>query len=343
MLSTRSTDARSRPKTPGRENSIHRPTTGKAEKKGTTAAQKANTKSLVHEVARPIALLTDKTPLPNRFHGQSTGTTIGAAKGKIPNTPLTDDHRLSELLREANKTNALFGEIVDLDSGSEEPNTGSVARASSSRVYSRAPRLSALSVDIATPQGKDESSSFHPNLNDDDEIEYMPPKSVEKYTPPFDFVLPDYTAAGKAIRETAYSFRYEDDLPVVEIQPVVELGSWDMLVLPALREELEELFSVEHRPAPTATESKKPKARPGTSLSRPILAKGSKPEAADERQRQRPTGKVAPRQSTISQRPATAIGTYGKAIPAKLSTTVGYSSAIHGEQPVDFDDFLFDV
>jgi len=50
---------------------------------------------------------------------------------------------------------------------------------------------------------------------DDDEIEYMPPKFEVPYQPPFDFEMPNYKALGAKLREMAHSYKYEDD-PVLE-------------------------------------------------------------------------------------------------------------------------------
>ncbi|KAF9783692.1 hypothetical protein BJ322DRAFT_873988 [Thelephora terrestris] len=50
---------------------------------------------------------------------------------------------------------------------------------------------------------------------DDDEIEYMPPKVEVPYQPPFDFEMPNYKVLGTKLREMARSYKYEED-PVLD-------------------------------------------------------------------------------------------------------------------------------
>ncbi|KAJ7122000.1 hypothetical protein C8R43DRAFT_959362 [Mycena crocata] len=207
-------DGRHGAKTPGIENIIHR---GASKSHSNLQSNvplhskepiRTNTnavgKSLAREIARPLE---DKTPFPNRKF----------------NTPVPDNQKLAKLVLEANKTNTLSSNPPDVP--------GSVARVSSSRAHARAPRLSA-NIDFVTPlnNGKHwdvsegevsvpEVVSPHLGsleLEDFDEIEYMPPKSVGKYTPPFDFELPHYSSVGLFFyleSSTQIEFNAETDDP----------------------------------------------------------------------------------------------------------------------------------
>ncbi|KAJ7622693.1 hypothetical protein B0H17DRAFT_1219195 [Mycena rosella] len=244
MLSSRSTHSPHLPteghvsaKTPGLENAIHRGTNKAAFKSNATvplhpATQHSNTvstKSLVREVARPLV---DRTPFPNR---------AAVASNKFK-TPLPDNQKLAKLLLEANKTNALFHDSTD------GPIPDNVRRISSGRTHVRAPRLSAHNkfvtplnsgqhwdvsdAEIAAPEilelhvGALESDDY-------DEIEYMPPKSVETYSPPFEFSLPNYSHVGKTVLNLAQSYMH-DDTPPVEIEPTAEPANWNMFTLPKM-------------------------------------------------------------------------------------------------------------
>ncbi|KAF7315988.1 hypothetical protein MIND_00115900 [Mycena indigotica] len=305
MLSTtrstsRATDARSRPKTPGRENpTYHRSGTSKR-------INEVALKTLIHEVARPIGhVLSDKTPLPN----QEPPIQVIASKEKIalnPRTPLPEDQKLSALLRQANQTNGLFREVSELDKES----LSVFARRNSSRV----PRSSVAPA-----------SSINAAL-DDGETEYMPPKIVETYTPPFDFALPDYRLAGKSIRESAFSSRHDDAPFALEILPKVEVTPWGhLLSLPALDEE--DLFpsdaghAVQTRPTTSLAQAKRK------------VHGGNNKEAA---------------RSQTAKRPATTIGSHGKTTKRKISN----ATAPKNFSSIEFlnlgsseyqEDFRFDV
>ncbi|KAJ7162276.1 hypothetical protein C8R46DRAFT_1104089 [Mycena filopes] len=230
MLSSRSTlDSRAGAKTPGRENTTHRAALkGKFKNNDNTVSVPLQSNvdvsksfASVREVPRPLV---DKTPFPNRV----------ALASKFA-TPLPDKQKLAQLLLEANKTNALFS------NSSAAPD--SAARASSARAHVRAPRLSA-NTNFETPLLKgnpwdvSEVEMVLPDTvaevlesEDYDEIEYMPPKSVEAYTPPFNFPLPDYSTVGKRLLGLAHSYPY-DDTAAVEIEPDAQGGPWNMFTLP---------------------------------------------------------------------------------------------------------------
>ncbi|KAJ7031032.1 hypothetical protein C8F04DRAFT_1263303 [Mycena alexandri] len=180
------------------------------------------------QVARPLV---DETPFPNRV----------AIASKF-NTPLPDKHKLAQLLLEANKTNALYANPTEVPDSAAR-------RASSARAHVRAPRLSANNNSFETPlfNGKpwdvSEAEIAPPEAvaapsealesEDYDEIEYMPPQSVDAYAPPFDFPLPEYSTVGKTLLGLAHSYSY-DDTACAEIEPAVESGLWSMLMLPDL-------------------------------------------------------------------------------------------------------------
>ncbi|KAJ7233982.1 hypothetical protein C8J57DRAFT_1356577 [Mycena rebaudengoi] len=234
MLSARpahlQTDGRLVTKTPGRENSRnHGAMTGNSRGKNaplqpTTLQplkvyQNTASKSLTRVVTGPLL---DKTPFPNRD-----------APNKF-NTPLPGENKLAKLV------------LHDTNVTSLRPHTtpDSVARPSSTRRHVRAPRVS---TNFETPITKgnhwdvSELETFAPEVteltmppspqsDDNDEIEYMPPKAPEEsYTPPFD--LPDYSSVGATLLNLAHSFP-SDDTPPVEIEPSVDLCPWDMFALP---------------------------------------------------------------------------------------------------------------
>ncbi|KAJ7131619.1 hypothetical protein C8R46DRAFT_970854 [Mycena filopes] len=227
MLSTHhAMDSRAGAKTPGRENTTHRAAFKGKFKDNVSGPLHSNvdvSKSFasVREVPRPLV---DKTPFPNRV----------ALASKFA-TPLPDKQKLAQLLLEANKTNALYS--------NSNPAPDSAARVSSARAHVRAPRLSANTnfetpllngnpwdvseVEIVLPDTVAEVLESE----DYDEIEYMPPKSVDAYTPPFNFPLPDYSTVGKRLLGLAHSYPY-DDAAVVEIEPDAQGGSWNLFTLP---------------------------------------------------------------------------------------------------------------
>ncbi|KAJ7466939.1 hypothetical protein FB451DRAFT_1401796 [Mycena latifolia] len=231
MLSLRSThlptDGRPGAKTPGLENAIHRAVDKAASKSNAAVPLQSNTQSRVHkdkdanvggtkslarEAARPLG---DRTPFPNR------DTTIVSNRFNAANTPLPDNQKLAKLLLEANRTNALYHSPLD-----NTPVSDSVPRASAGRTYVRAPRLSVIQqntfetplnngrhwdvseAEISVPEVWADSPAGGLELDDYDEVEYMPPKVVDTYTPPFDFDLPNYSAVGKTLLNLSYSRPY---------------------------------------------------------------------------------------------------------------------------------------
>ncbi|KAJ6526956.1 hypothetical protein DFH09DRAFT_1187205, partial [Mycena vulgaris] len=290
MLPSRSThlpiDVRSGAKTPGRENSIHT-TVGKANinaKNNGTMPLPPNTqarglkdrgaaaKLLVREVTRPLV---DKTPFPNRE---------AFASNKLK-TPLPDNSKLAKLLLEANRTNALFLDSTDVPD--------SVARASSGRTHVRAPRLSANNkfktplnngrhwdvneAELSASEVLEEKPGVAESSDGDyDEIEYMPPKSVKTYRPPFDFSLPNYSSVGKTLLTMAQSYPH-NDTPPAELEPTVDSGTWEMFILPEI--ETDDPFLqgaatrdiVAHKSAPKPSRAApSSRSRPGTSNSRAL-------------------------------------------------------------------------
>ncbi|KAJ7762551.1 hypothetical protein B0H16DRAFT_1414500 [Mycena metata] len=343
MISSRSThlaaDPRAGVKTPGLENTIHRVAGAKGNSKNNaTVPPQSNLdaykSTLVREVARPLV---DKTPFPNRV----------AITSKF-NTPLPDKQRLAQLLLEANQTNALYANPTEVPGSAPR-------RASSARAHVRAPRLSANNNFFETPlfNGNpwdvSEAEIAPPDMvsaqnealevEDYDEIEYMPPKVVEAYTPPFDFPLPNYSTAGKTLLGLAHSYRH-DDTVCGEIEPAVESGPWSMLVLPDLPTD-DPFFEG------TGT---KPKAR---SLRTPVSSTVGKHRVA-RKIRLGNTNPGSATNTTIAsgakaalpiKRPATAAAMY----PSKGISRTASSAArveftrINFALPELVEDFLFDV
>ncbi|KAJ7633447.1 hypothetical protein DFH06DRAFT_1101224 [Mycena polygramma] len=358
MLSSRSThlstDARAGAKTPGRENAINRTLVSKGVLKNNAfvplepnVGPSNNTKNVPAkligrelEVARPLV---DKTPFPNR-----------AATSNFK-TPLPDNQKLAKLLLEANKTNALL-------SGSKGEPT-SAARASSGRTHARAPRLSA-NINFQTPLingnpwdvseseiAPPEVVATHipaPEPEEYDEIEYMPPKVVDVYTPPFDFALPDYSTVGKTLLGVAHSYPYEDDAPRAESDPAVEPGRWDMFTLPEIKSD--DPFPASKprtRTQLSTTSSRLAQSRPVTTSSRPGTSIAQRFRLANPRsaasttvtsgaKMQAPSGRV--------QRPATAAAMYRpSALQKRKNLGIQLVPIIDSSSPDIGDHFLFDI
>ncbi|KAJ6507438.1 hypothetical protein C8R47DRAFT_1192118 [Mycena vitilis] len=359
MLSSRSThlstDARAGGKTPGRENAINRTLVSKGGLKNnafvplesnvdpSNNTRNAPVKLLVREteVARPLV---DKTPFPNR-----------AATSNFK-TPLPDNQKLAKLLLEASKTNAL------LSGSKDEP--ASAARASSGRTHARAPRLSA-NINFQTPliNGNpwDVSESeiappevvaphiAAPEPDEYDEIEYMPPKVVDVYTPPFDFALPDYSTVGKTLLGLAHSYPYEDDAPRAESDPAVEPGRWDMFKLPEIKSDdpfpapkprtRTQLSTTSLRPA-QSRQAVSTSSRPGTSIAQRFRLANPRSAASTTVT----SGAKMQAQSVRVQRPATAAAMYPRSAAPKVKNLgVKLVPIIDSLSPDIGDEFLFDV
>ncbi|KAJ7762566.1 hypothetical protein B0H16DRAFT_516858 [Mycena metata] len=257
MLSSRPvhwpTDGRMAAKTPGRENATHRgglmTVHGKGKQQSSSLAplqsysvQPTRTTKDAFPSKNPIATklvtrpLGDRTPFPNR--------------DAAFNTPLPGESKLAKLV------------LV----GSARPNThvtpfpggttpASALRPSSARKHIRAPRTSSRfkfetpitkgnhwdvsELDLLVPPG-DESQLLATTLpgaeteedNDDySEIEYMPPKQDLEGSPALEFALPDYGEVGKALVRGAQAYAYDDEVPPVEVEVVLEKEEWEMPVL----------------------------------------------------------------------------------------------------------------
>ncbi|KAK0216849.1 hypothetical protein IW262DRAFT_150857 [Armillaria fumosa] len=120
----------------------------------------------------------------------------------------------------------------------------SVLRPSSLRRHVRVPRSATKSFETPVNTGNPwncDVSIGSPEivvkqlvLEDDlDEIEYMPPNSLDTpYVPPFDFDFPDYKSVGKALLEITRAPPYEDKPPPLPEVKDDELGmiAWDRLL-----------------------------------------------------------------------------------------------------------------
>ncbi|KAJ7090864.1 hypothetical protein B0H15DRAFT_247599 [Mycena belliarum] len=220
-------------KTPGRENAVHRGAmTGLGKGKQHLLAAQPHTvqpqritkdsKNSTRTVARPLG---DKTPFPNRDDA-----------GKFV-TPLPGEQKIAKLvLLETTlpKFNLLHpGTTPD-----------SVARPSSTRKHVRAPRSASKNFETPVTTGNhwdvseldlvipavEEPQVPAPPEDDYDEIEYMPPNSLDvPYVPPFDFPLPDYTAVGASLLRLAHSYPPDETLPP-NSEPDLDACTWDMPV-----------------------------------------------------------------------------------------------------------------
>ncbi|KZT29070.1 hypothetical protein NEOLEDRAFT_697030 [Neolentinus lepideus HHB14362 ss-1] len=254
-------------KTPGRtlpkgrnalqENALYRaalPATAKARKvathhtpfhtKSTTTSKTASNSILTNLAKTASKPLFDKTPFRNRA-------------GHTLSTPHTAVNKIQKL--------------SFLDPELEIPSQVANLRPSSARKSLRLPRPSgsATSNKFRTPvttgnhwdvsdgevevQGaKEEAEKEAMEVEDDDEIEYMPPTAIiPPYEPPFE--LPDYKELGKALMRAAYSHPYDDRPP-----PQLDLSIYDEKFFAATEASLElELPELEDDnlflPAPTPT------------------------------------------------------------------------------------------
>ncbi|KAJ6526946.1 hypothetical protein DFH09DRAFT_1187181 [Mycena vulgaris] len=289
------TDGRMGTKTPGRENAIHHGAMTVHGKGKHTSMAVAQPNSVQPQRAskdafpskKPVRLetrpLVDKTPFPNRD-----------APHKF-NTPLPGEQKIAKLvLLDTNRPNLLHP--------NDTPD--SVARPSSTRKHVRVPRSASKNfetpltngnhwdvseLEIVVPAVEELEAPVAVESDDYDEIEYMPPNTLETpYTPPFDFDLPNYAAVGAGLLHLAHSYPY-DDAPPPEIEPTLDAHSWDMPVFALADIESDDPFlapqvrtsrlpsrATASRPGTVATVS-----RPGTVASRQATARlASKPLAA---------------------------------------------------------------
>ncbi|KAJ7502577.1 hypothetical protein B0H11DRAFT_2188378 [Mycena galericulata] len=280
MLSSRPmqfSDGRMAAKTPGRENVVHRgPMTvhGKGKQnymapvqphsvQPQKSAKDTFSKNPTRLVTRPLV---DKTPFPNRD-----------AVSKF-NTPLPGGQKIAKLvLLDANKP-ASASHLHPNDT------PDSVARPSSARKHVRAPRGSASKnlnfqtplvngnpwdvseLDIVIPAAEEPPAVLEPK-DDYDEIEYMPPNSLDtSYTPPFDFSIPDYKAVGARLLDLAHSYHY-NDTPPAELDPLEDAYACSMpeFALPALQSDDPFLDAATPMPSRTVTVTSNQPSRVGTS------------------------------------------------------------------------------
>ncbi|KAJ6616669.1 hypothetical protein B0H10DRAFT_2036478 [Mycena sp. CBHHK59/15] len=285
MLSSRpvqlQTEGRLAAKTPGRENATHRGAMtvhGKGKSDATVPLHPAtlqNRKGAKDIISSKLSTrvvtgpLVDKTPFPNRDPPNEF------------NTPLPGDQKLAKLVFADSKPL-----VSDLLHPSSTPD--SVARPSSTRKHVRAPHASR---NFETPpiNGNPWDVSEHdivveeptstpaPEVDDYDEIEYMPPKPMETpYMPPFD--LPNYSSVGATLLNLACSYPY-DDTPPVEIKLAVEVCAWDMFSLPALESD-DPFIAKSGRPVPSTRSKPTSTSRPGTSASKPLARPVSRSAAS---------------------------------------------------------------
>ncbi|KAJ7466913.1 hypothetical protein FB451DRAFT_401222 [Mycena latifolia] len=266
-------------KTPGRENAIHRGAmTVHGKGKSHALAPQPHTvqpqrlvkdafsaKNPTRLVVRPLG---DKTPFPNRNNANAFAT------------PLPGEQKLAKLVLDTTSAqphahaNGNANGPMLLHPGATPD---SVARPSSTRKHVRAPRNSFVTpitagnhwestpfdeVDLAPVAAEPEQA---PAPEDDyDEIEYMPPNTLDTpYTPPFDFPLPDYAAVGASLLRRAHSYPYSpDDAPPPVLEPALDACACDMprFALPELQSD-DPFVDV---PAPTMTKARTAASRPGT-------------------------------------------------------------------------------
>ncbi|KAF5346347.1 hypothetical protein D9758_011472 [Tetrapyrgos nigripes] len=246
----------SRPKTPGRalknENAIRLPP-ATVNVKGKNVmqtpfqpksmkTQKLKEDILLKDSARPAPRpFLDKTPFPNRIITQTT-------------------------------TQTPFGANLSVDT------PDSLLRPSSTRKHIRVPRTSLkyetpmntknhwdLSDDEMSVPVAEEAPQLQLPEDDYDEIEYMPPNTLDlPYQPPFDFDLPDYKEVGKRLLEMAWSGYVDDELPPPELEPDTSklgIGTWEDLPLPPLEDDDPFREVRQHKPSTSRSTNKHPLGR----------------------------------------------------------------------------------
>ncbi|KAJ7671209.1 hypothetical protein B0H17DRAFT_1335482 [Mycena rosella] len=261
-------------KTPGRENAIYRgPMTVHGKGKQNLLApvqphsvQPQRTKDALSKnptrlvIARPLG---DKTPFPNRDAAASKFATPLPGAQKIAKLVLLDANRPSEL--------KLLHPGATPDS---------VARPSSTRKHVRAPRSASKQfetpvttgnhwdvseLDLVVPPAA-EPQAPAPPTDDYDEIEYMPPNTLDtQYTPPFEFSLPNYAAVGASLLHLAHSYPH-DDTPPPEFDslPAFDVDAYTCAMPAFARPELQS--------DDPFLEAPPPKSRPATAASARLTA-----------------------------------------------------------------------
>ncbi|EPQ57153.1 hypothetical protein GLOTRDRAFT_137554 [Gloeophyllum trabeum ATCC 11539] len=211
-------------------------------------SSKTGSKSiLLKTTSKPLL---DKTPFPNR-----TARTL--------RTPELADEKIAKL--------SFLDVETDVPGSSQQQQH---LRPSSSRKSLRLPR-SATSIKFRTPvttgnhwdvsdgevQVQAENADAEQEaveVEDDDEIEYMPPTAIiPPYEPPFE--MPDYKVLGKELLQTAFSYPYDDGPP-----PALDLSVYDEKFFASMEAECElelpeldddNLLPAEKRPSSSATKS----------------------------------------------------------------------------------------
>ncbi|KAJ7765098.1 hypothetical protein DFH07DRAFT_916677 [Mycena maculata] len=366
MLSSRPahlfTDGRMTAKTPGRENTIHRgPTTvhGKGKQNSVAPVQPNSvqpqrtvkdgfpSKNPIRLATRPLG---DKTPFPNRD-----------APNKF-NTPLPGDQKIARLvLTETHKH-----QLLHLNATPD-----SVARPSSTRKHVRVPRSASKSfqtplmngnpwdvsdLEIVVPLAEEPVAA---ETDDFDEIEYMPPNSLDTpYTPSFDFVLPDYKEVGAGLRRLAHSYPY-NDTPPLELEPEVCACDMPEFSFPALPSD-DPFLDARAPPRAMPPAAKQPPSRPGTSstkqsITRPAVARpaaatrkplpnGARPPVSKRPPVSAPLKTAArPHPSSSTTRAATKRPLVGAAKRPPTRTGVDSVAALVRPDPAVEEDFVFDV
>ncbi|KAA1472823.1 hypothetical protein DENSPDRAFT_839198 [Dentipellis sp. KUC8613] len=231
-------------------------------------------------VTRPLL---DKTPFPNRHRRVEDAITPAPAK---LGAPVLDGDHLS----------------VPLDGALRPSSTRkSIRGRRSSGPHFETPvtngnhwDVSEGEIEVAAVEAVKEDEA---EVEDFDEIEYMPPTAIEPpYEPPFE--MPDYKVAGKLLFELMHSHQYDDrnDLYWAAEKEMVDPGlldatgfapltsEWERLPLAEL--ETDDPFAIGKPPASTAASSSKQSAGP--------LAKRSQPAVPPARTVLKPTTSARP-------------------------------------------------
>ncbi|TFY59339.1 hypothetical protein EVG20_g7830 [Dentipellis fragilis] len=245
-----------------------------------TQLVKGKATAVTTTVNRPLL---DKTPFPNRHRRIEDAFTPAPAKLGAP---------------------ALDGDLlsVPLDGALRPSSTRkSIRGRRSSGPHFETPVTNGNHWDVSEGEievaGVEAVKEEEAEVEDFDEIEYMPPTAIEPpYEPPFE--MPDYKVAGKLLFELMHSHQYDDrnDLYWAAEREVVDPGllnatgfapstsEWERLPLAEL--ETDDPFAAGMPPASTAASSSKHSVG--------SLSKRSHPIAAPARTTAKPTTSVRP-------------------------------------------------
>ncbi|KAF8704396.1 hypothetical protein AX14_014033 [Amanita brunnescens Koide BX004] len=272
--------------------------------------------------ARPLG---DKTPFPNRARKASTGQDMDMQKGEL-------QQKLPKLLESLYPSLSSRGETLDLS-----------PRPSSTRKSARTPNsanrkfqtplvngnpwdVSEGSIELGDVQLQDAQQDAE--VEDLDEIEYMPPNTLDlPYQPPFDFELPNYEQVGKSLWSLLHSCP-ADDTPPPEHEPDLShfKPDWDLLpTLKNLSEDVDDPFYRAKAPPTrkTTTKANAPRPASGSKTTRNIISRTVSSTSVKSSTSAAATTATTTATKVGMSRPATASGAVGRPVTRSVSAKAG--------------------